>query len=64
MNVCTPMPDGSLHCLTPHEAQVLRGYLLDRMVHVDERDQHVLLREVERLKAVADPMAAYEDWGL
>lgn len=64
MNVCTPMPDGSLHALTPHEAEVLRGYLIHRMAHVDEHEQAWLKREADRLKAVVDPEQAYAEWGI
>ena len=60
MNPCIPMPDGSLHALTPHEAQTLIGYLQGRLAHVEERDQPATLRMIEHLRAITNPETAYE----
>jgi hypothetical protein len=60
MNPCISMPDGSLHALTKPEADLLVGYLVGRLPHVEERDQPATLRMIEHLRAITNPETAYE----
>ena len=61
MNVCVPMPDGSLHTLTDHDARVLDGFLADRECHGPEVDQLAIRRLRNHLKLALAPEAQYGD---
>jgi hypothetical protein len=55
------MPDGSLHALTPHEAEILRGFLHDRLCHGEEQDQLAVMRMIRHVDLVMSPEAQFDD---
>lgn len=61
MNICVPMPDGSLHALTDHDARVLDGFLADRECHGPETDQPAIGRLRGHLRLALTPEAQYGD---
>lgn len=61
MNYCVPMPDGSLHALTVQEAEVLRAFLDERLVHGGESDQPAVLNLIRHVDLVMAPEAQYAD---
>lgn len=61
MNIAVPMPDGSLHTLTDHDARVLDGFLADRECHGLEVDQLAIRRLRNHLKLAMEPEAQYGD---
>ena len=61
MNIAIPMPDGSLHTLTDHDARVLDGFLADRECHGPEVDQLAIRRLRNHLKLALTPEAQYGD---
>lgn len=61
MNYCVPMQDGSLHCLTMHDAEILRGFLGERLTHAPENDQPAILRMLDHVKLAMAPEAQYAD---
>jgi len=61
MNIAIPMPDGSLHALTDHDARVLDGFLADRECHGPEADQAAITRMRSHLKLALSPESQYSD---
>lgn len=61
MNIAIPMPDGTLHTLTDHDARVLDGFLADRECHGPEVDQLAIRRLRKHLKLALEPEAQYGD---
>lgn len=61
VNLCIPMPDGSLHALTAHDASVLDGFLADRECHAPEADQGAVGRLRAHLKLALTPEEQYGD---
>ena len=61
MNYCIPMPDGSLHSLTPHEANILRGFLGKRLAHSGEPDQPAVLNLIRHLDIALAPETQHDD---
>ena len=59
MNYCVPMQNGSLHCLTMHDAEILRGFLGERLVHAPESDQSAILRMLDHVKLATSPESQY-----
>lgn len=60
MNVLIPMPDGSLHALTDHDARVLDGFLADRECHGLEVDQLAIRRLRNELKLALDAESHFD----
>lgn len=61
MNACIPMPDGTLHALTVHEAEVLRAFLGERLVHGGEADQPAVLNLIRHVDRVMAPETHFDD---
>lgn len=61
MNYVVPMPDGTLHSMTPHEAGVLRAFLDERLAHGGEADQAAVLNLIRHVDLVMKPEAAFGD---
>lgn len=61
MNYCIAMPDGSLHALTTHEAEILEAFLEERLVHGGESDQPATLRLLQHVRLAMAPEAQYAD---
>lgn len=61
MNVCIPMPDGSLHTLTDHEAQLLDAFLADREVCSLGSERAAIGNLRAQLKLALTPEAQYAD---
>lgn len=61
MNVCIPMPDGSLYAMTPRDAEILRAFLGERLVHGGENDQLAVMRLIRHVDLVMSPEAQFDD---
>lgn len=61
MNYLVPMPDGSLHSMTQHEAEILRAFLGERLVHGGENDQLAVMRLIRHVDLVMSPEAQFDD---
>lgn len=60
MNVCLPLPDGSVTALSEHEARVLDAYLAQREETAPVADRASIARLRARLKPITDPETAYD----
>lgn len=49
MNYCVPMRDGSLHHVTPDDAELVRAVACERMTHGPECDQDAMLRMIHHM---------------
>ena len=61
MNYCIPMPDGSLYAMTPRDAEILRAFLDERLIHGGEQDQDATLRLIRHVDLAMAPESQYGD---
>jgi len=61
MNYCIPMPDGSLYAMTPRDAEILRAFLDERLIHGGEQDQAATLRLIRHVDLAMAPESQYGD---
>lgn len=61
LNYCIPMPNGSLHTLTTHDAEILEAFLEERLVHGGESDQPATLNMLRHVRLAMAPEAQYAE---